>query len=69
MWNGTPVLTVRTLLYGAALSARYWLTALIHAVFLHNNRVHSRLRMAPDKVWYGEKPNLQNCELLVRECV
>ena len=41
-WNGTFAVTVRALLYGAALSAVYWLAAMLHAVFLHNVRVHSR---------------------------
>ena len=40
-WNDTFVVTVRALLYGAALSAIYWSAALVHAVFLHNVRVHS----------------------------
>ena len=42
-WNGTFAVTVRALLYGAALLAIYWPAALVHAVFLNHVRVHSRI--------------------------
>ena len=35
-WNQTWAITVRTLLYGAALDAKYWSAALVHVVYLHN---------------------------------
>ncbi len=39
-WIDTLAVTVRALLYGAALPAKYWSAALVHATYLHNRRVH-----------------------------
>ncbi len=41
-WNNTFAVTTRALLYGASLAPKYWSAALLHAVYLHNRRVHSR---------------------------
>ena len=62
-WNDTFAVTVRALLYGAALSAVYWLAALIHAVFLHSRWVHSWTNMTPHEVWYGQCPNLRRLRM------
>ena len=52
--------TVRALLYGAALSAKYWSAALVHTVFLHNVSVHSRTGMTPHEAWYGTKLDIKH---------
>ena len=46
-WNKTLGNTVRVLLYGAGLPAQYWSAALLHAVYLHNRRVHSKTKVTP----------------------
>ncbi len=51
-------MTTRALLYGAGLGPQYWSTALIHAVYLYNQRVHSRMGVTPFEGWWGVKPNL-----------
>ena len=58
-WNGTFAVTVSALLYGAALLAIYWSAALLHAVFLHNLRVHSRIGKTPHEAWYGSQPDIK----------
>ena len=50
--------TVRTLLYGANLPAKYWSAAAVHAVYLLNRRFHSALNMTPYEAWWDEKPDL-----------
>jgi hypothetical protein len=40
-WNNTFAVITRALLYGVALEPKYWLAALLHAVYLHNHRLHS----------------------------
>ena len=62
-WNGTFAVTVRALLYGAALSAMYWSAALVHAVFLHNVWVHSRMGRTPHEAWYGSSPDLKRLRM------
>ena len=58
-WNGMFLVTVRALLYGKALSTVHCSASLIHIMFLHNIRVHSRTGMTPHKAWYGVKPVLK----------
>jgi hypothetical protein len=68
--NGTLAILTRTLLYGAALHAKYWSAALLHAVWLHNRRVHSATKRTPFEGHYGKKPNLQQLKLFgSRVCV
>jgi hypothetical protein len=62
-WNNTFAVTTRALLYGAALEPKYWLAALLHAVYLHNRRVHSKTRITPFEGWRGIKPNLKYLKL------
>ncbi len=62
-WNNTFAVTARALLYGAALEPKYWLAALLHAVYLHNHRVHSRTGITPFEGWWGVKPNLKYLKL------
>ena len=69
-WNGTFAVTVRALLYRAALSAMYWSAALVHAVFLHNVWVHSRMGKTPYEAWYGSRPDLKRLRMFgARVCV
>ena len=69
-WNGTYAVTVDALLYGAALSAKYWSAALVHAVFLHTVSVHSRTGRMPHEAWYGTKPDLKLLRMFgARVCV
>jgi len=37
-YNRSLAITVRSLLYGASLHAKYWSAALIHAAYLHNRQ-------------------------------
>ena len=58
------------LLYGSGLPATFWSAALLHAVYLHNRRVHRSIMMTPYEAWHGIKPDL--CKLQVfgsRVCV
>lgn len=59
-WNDTLAVTVRALLYGAALPAKYWSAALLHVAYLHNWRVHQRLMSSPYEHLFGRKPDLKN---------
>ena len=58
-WNDTLAVTVRALLYGAALPPKYWSATLLHAVYLHNRRVHRSMKSTPFECWYGRKPDLR----------
>ena len=70
IWNQHLANTVRILLYSAALPAQYWSAALLHAVYIHNRRVHTRLNVTPFEAWNGEKPNLKRLKLFgSRVCV
>jgi hypothetical protein len=69
-WNDVFAITTRALLYGAALEPKYWSVALLHAVYLHNRRVHSRTGVTPFEGWWGIKPNLRYLKLFsARDCV
>ncbi len=69
-WNNTFAVTNRVLLYKLALELKYWLAALLHAVYLHNPHVHSHTGITPFEGWWGVKPNLQYLKLFgVRVCV
>lgn len=46
-YNDTIATTIRTLLYGANLPAKYWSVAAVHAVYLLNRRVHSAIGATP----------------------
>ena len=69
-WNATLANTVRVLIYSSGLHAKYWSAALIHAVYLHNRRVHSKLKRAPFECWNGVTPNLTRLKVFgLRVCV
>ncbi len=61
--NKPLAVTTRALLYGADLPPQFWSVALVHAVYLHNRRVHSRTKITPYEGWYGKKPNLKYLRL------
>ncbi len=58
IYNGTLAVKVRTLLYGSGLPAKFWSSALLHSVYLHNQLVHSATGKTPYKGWYGHKPDI-----------
>ncbi len=63
---------VRThaLLYGAGLPARFWSTALLHLVDLHNRLVHSETKKTPFEGYYSMKPDLSSNKVFgSRVCV
>lgn len=69
-WNQTFAVTVRALLYGSGLHAKYWSAALRHAVYLHNRRVHSHTGITPYEGWWGEQPDLRHLRAFgARVCV
>jgi hypothetical protein len=58
IYNGTLAVKVWTLLYGSGLPAKFWSIALLHAVYLHNQLVHSSTGRTPYKSWHGRKPDV-----------
>ena len=69
-WNDVFSVMTRALLYGVALEPKYWSAALLHAVYLHNRRVHSCTSVTPFEGWWGVKPNLRYLKLFgSRICV
>jgi hypothetical protein len=53
IFNGTLAVRVRTLLYGSGLPAKFWSSALLHAVYIQNRLVHSATGITPYQGWYG----------------
>ena len=69
-YNKTLGTTVRTLLYGANLPAKYWSAAASHAVYLMNRRFHSTIKKTPYEAWWDEKPDLSKLKVFgSRVCV
>jgi hypothetical protein len=58
IYSNTLAVKLRTLLYDSGLPAKFWLPALLHAVYLHNPLVHSATSITPFKGWYEKKPNV-----------
>jgi hypothetical protein len=58
IYNNKLAVRTRTLLYGAGLPAKYWLSTLLHAVYLHNHLVHPATKHTPFKGFIGVKPDL-----------
>ena len=70
IYNGK--LTVRTcsLLYGSGLPAKYWSSALLHSVYLHNQLVHTNMKITPFEAYYGLQPDLSHLKVFgSRVCV
>jgi hypothetical protein len=53
IYNDTLTVKVWTLLYGSGLPTKFWSTALLHSVYLHNRLVHSAVGITPYEGWYG----------------
>ena len=69
-WNDVLAVTVRVLLYGSGLPAPFWSVALLHAVWLHNRRIHRSTMMTPYEAWHGIKPDLTKLRIFgSRVCV
>ncbi len=50
--------------------AKFWLAALLHAVYLHNRLVHSATHKTPFEGWYGRKPDVKHLKTFgSRVCV
>jgi hypothetical protein len=70
IYNAKLAVHTRTLLFGSGLPAKYWSSALIHAVYLHNQLVHTVTRKTPFEVYFGAKPDLSSLKLFgSRVCV
>ncbi len=58
IYNNTLAVKVQTLIYGSRLPAKFWSTALLHTIYLHNWLVHSAINKTPYKAWYGWKADV-----------
>jgi hypothetical protein len=69
-WIDTFGVTTRALLYGAGLSAKYWLAALLHVAYFLNRHFHSCTGITLFEGWWGVKPNLEYLKLFgSRVCI
>jgi hypothetical protein len=57
-YNGKLAVCIQTLLFGLGLPAKYWSSALIHSVYLHNWLVHTVMRKTLFEAYFGVKPDL-----------
>jgi hypothetical protein len=70
IYNAKLAVHTRTLLFDSGLPAKYWSSALIHAVYLHNRLVHTATRKTPFEAYFGAKPDLSCLKLFgSRVCV
>jgi hypothetical protein len=70
IYNDKLAVRTRTLLYGAGLPAKFWSSALLHAVYLHNRLVHSATKHTPFESFFGTKPDLASLKVFgSRVCV
>jgi hypothetical protein len=56
--NAKLAVRMRTLLFGSGLPAKFWSSALIHSVYLHNRLVHTVTKKTPFEAYFGVKPDL-----------
>jgi hypothetical protein len=63
IYNDKFAVRTRTLLYGAGLPAKFWSSALLHAVYLHNRLVHSTTKRTPFEGYFGTKPDLAGLKI------
>lgn len=64
--------SVRTLLYAAGLSPRFWSAALVHDAYLKNRLWHRTIQKTPYEAFHGCQPDLQHLRAfgsLVSVCV
>jgi hypothetical protein len=70
IYNAKLAVRTRTLLFGSGLPAKYWSSALVHAVYLHNRLVHTVTRVAPFESFFGAQPDISCLKLFgSRVCV
>jgi hypothetical protein len=70
IYNVKLAVSTRTLLFGSGLPVKYWSSALIHPVYLHNQLVHTVTRKTPFETYFGAKPDLSCLKLFgSRVCV
>jgi hypothetical protein len=60
VYNGKLAIKMRTLVYGSGLTAKYWSSAFLHAVYLHNCLVHDTTKQTPFEGFHQLKPNLSH---------
>jgi hypothetical protein len=58
IYNAKLAVRARTLLFGLGLPAKFWSSALIHTVYLHNRLVHTVTWKTPFEAMFGMKPDL-----------
>ena len=58
IYNAKLAVRTRTLLFGSGLPAKYWSSALVHAVYLHNRLVHTVTRVTPFESFFGAQPDI-----------
>ena len=63
IYNDKLAIRARTLLYGSGLLAKYWSSALMHSVYLHNRMVHATTRKTLLEGLYGIKPDIGHLKL------
>jgi hypothetical protein len=70
IYNDELAIRARTLLYGSGLPAKYWSSALMHSVYLHNRMVHATTRKTPFESLYRIKPDISHLKIFgSRVCV
>ncbi len=70
IFNAKLAVRTRTLLFGSGLPAKFWSSALLHAVYLHNWLVHTVMRRTPFEYMFGIKPDLSALKIFgSRVCV
>ncbi len=70
IYNDKLAIRARTLLYGSGLPEKYWSSALMHSVYLHNRMVHATTRKTPFEGLYGVKQDIGHLKLFgSRVCV
>lgn len=70
IYNAKLAVRTRTLLFGSGLPGKYWSSALIHAVYLHNLMVHTVTRTTPFEAYFHVQPDLSCLKLFgSRVCV
>jgi hypothetical protein len=63
VYNAKLAVRKHTLLFGSGLPAKYWSSARIHAVYLHNRMVHTVTRSTPFTAYFHVKPDLSCLKL------
>ncbi len=70
IYNAKLAVRTGTLLFGSGLPAKYWSSALVHLVYLHNRLVHNVTHKTPFETYFGVKPDLSFLKLFgSRVCI